>query len=131
MHFRVIKLIHVLITRTVLCLVLATEKQFFFGNFTSGNRFWFHLFGGNRLRNSLGSLLAAAAVASEDYDRTAAELAAAAAATGGDAAAAATAAAYAQHGVDAAAGGDEGQTGPIRGAYSARSEHGGHVWRPY
>ena len=66
----------------------------------------------------MGSLLAAAAVASEDYDRTAAELAAAAAA-------------YAQHGVDAAAGGDEGQTGPIRGAYSARSEHGGHVWRPY
>jgi hypothetical protein len=25
--------------------------------------------------------------------------------------------------------GDESQTGPIRGAYSARSEHG--VWRPY
>ena len=70
-------------------------------------------------------------MASEDYDRTAAELAAAAAASGGDAAAAAAAAAaYAQHGVDAA-GGDEGQTGPIRGAYSARSEHGGHVWRPY
>ena len=75
--------------------------------------------------------MVAAAVASEDYDRTAAELAAAAAASGGDAAAAAAAAAaYAQHGVDAA-GGDEGQTGPIRGAYSARSEHGGHVWRPY
>ena len=41
-------------------------------------------------------------MASEDYDRTAAELAAAAAASGGDAAAAAAAAAYAQHGVDAA-----------------------------
>ena len=82
----------------------------------------------------MGPLLAAAAVASEDYDRTAAELAAAAAASGGDAAAAAAAAAaYAQHGVDATVGGgDEGQTGPIRGAYSARSgEHGGHVWRPY
>ena len=74
-------------------------------------------------------------MASEDYDRTAAELAAAAAASGGDAAAAAAAAAaYAQHGVDAtgAGGGDDSQTGPIRGAYSARSgEHGGHVWRPY
>ena len=28
-------------------------------------------------------------------------------------------------------GADESQTGPIRGGYSARSEHGGHVWRPY
>ena len=26
---------------------------------------------------------------------------------------------------------EEGQTGPIRGAYSQRSEHGAHVWRPY
>jgi hypothetical protein len=28
-------------------------------------------------------------------------------------------------------GTEEGQTGPIRGAYSQRSEHGAHVWRPY
>lgn len=27
--------------------------------------------------------------------------------------------------------GDDSQTGPIRGAYSSRTEHGGHVWRPY
>jgi hypothetical protein len=28
-------------------------------------------------------------------------------------------------------GEDESQTGPIRGAYAARQDHGGHVWRPY
>lgn len=31
----------------------------------------------------------------------------------------------------AVVGADESQTGPIRGGYSARTEHGGHVWRPY
>ncbi len=28
-------------------------------------------------------------------------------------------------------GEDESQTGPIRGAYGARQDHSGHVWRPY
>ncbi|TRY77163.1 hypothetical protein TCAL_13744, partial [Tigriopus californicus] len=27
--------------------------------------------------------------------------------------------------------GDDSQTGPIRGTYSSRNEHGSHVWRPY
>ncbi len=76
--------------------------------------------------NGLTAEAGLTAASGEEYglsaqaDREAAALAAAAATD-------VSSAQYSHHGLE----GDEGQTGPIRGAYSARSEHGSHVWRPY
>jgi hypothetical protein len=71
--------------------------------------------------------------ASDEYGLSAdraGEAAALAAAAAADVAAASGH--YAHHLLEG--GGDDSHTGPIRGGggvYSARAEHGGHVWRPY